>query len=350
MSLKILIDIIHPAHVHFFRNAIKLWQKDHTVLVTSRQKEVTIELLDAYQIEHKCLSKIGSGLLGLAFELVERDWKFYKVAKQFKPDVVTGVAGICPSHIGKILSIPSIVFYDTEFANLSNTMTYPLASVVCTPSCYQGDIGKKHVRYPGYHELAYLHPNRFKATGDKPTTHGNFLLRFVSWGASHDVHEKGISYEDKLRLVKLLEKNGTVHISSEDPLPPELEPYRLKCAIHEIHKFIATTTMVIGESATMASEAAMLGIPAVYIAKSSRGYVDELCDKYSLIERYHHTEFELAYSKIKEVLLHREELEHFQIKREKMLSAKIDVTKFIHDFVLRFPEEGLNAANLILKG
>jgi hypothetical protein len=37
--LKILIDIGHPAHVHFFRNAIRVLEgRGHDVKVTARDK------------------------------------------------------------------------------------------------------------------------------------------------------------------------------------------------------------------------------------------------------------------------------------------------------------------------
>jgi predicted glycosyltransferase len=61
--MKILVDIIHPAHVHFFRNAIALWKKKYEVLVTSREKDITLELLGRFGIENKCLSIRQNGIL-----------------------------------------------------------------------------------------------------------------------------------------------------------------------------------------------------------------------------------------------------------------------------------------------
>jgi predicted glycosyltransferase len=44
--MKVLIDIGHPAHVHFYKNTIKeLEAKGHEVLVTARDKDVAINLL-----------------------------------------------------------------------------------------------------------------------------------------------------------------------------------------------------------------------------------------------------------------------------------------------------------------
>ena len=45
--MKFLIDINHPAHVHFFRNPIKLLiDRGHEVMVTSRDKEMALDLLE----------------------------------------------------------------------------------------------------------------------------------------------------------------------------------------------------------------------------------------------------------------------------------------------------------------
>ncbi len=43
--MRILIEITHPAHVHFFRNAIDIWKSQgHEVAVTARDKEIVLEL------------------------------------------------------------------------------------------------------------------------------------------------------------------------------------------------------------------------------------------------------------------------------------------------------------------
>ena len=39
--MKILIDINHPAHVHYFKNFIKIMEKKgHEFLIISRNKEI----------------------------------------------------------------------------------------------------------------------------------------------------------------------------------------------------------------------------------------------------------------------------------------------------------------------
>jgi hypothetical protein len=80
-------------------------------------------------------------------------------------------------------------------------------------------------------ELFYLHPSRFK-----PNRNFNeiikkekvVLLRFVSWEVFHNIGQKGLSSEEKIKLTKLISKKYDVFISSESELPSELEQYKLK--------------------------------------------------------------------------------------------------------------------------
>ncbi len=73
--MRVLIDIGHPAHVHFFRRpAALLRERGYEVIVTSRHKDMAIDLLDAFGIPHVPLSVMGKGgALGLLKELCERD-------------------------------------------------------------------------------------------------------------------------------------------------------------------------------------------------------------------------------------------------------------------------------------
>ena len=78
--------------MHFFHNPIlSLIKQGHEIIVTSRNKEMAVELLNKLNIEHIELSAIGKkGKLSLLTELVKRDYRLYHVARKFKPcDCVT---------------------------------------------------------------------------------------------------------------------------------------------------------------------------------------------------------------------------------------------------------------------
>ena len=43
--MNILFSINHPAHFHFFKNTIKTLINKHRIIITARDKEMTVELL-----------------------------------------------------------------------------------------------------------------------------------------------------------------------------------------------------------------------------------------------------------------------------------------------------------------
>jgi uncharacterized protein len=341
--MRIVVDIVHPADVHFFKYAIRDWEaRGHNVLVTVRDKEMTLQLLAAYGIGSTCISSQGRGLWGLFKELLIRDIRLYRIARRFRPDILAGFSGISVAHVGKLLGRPSIVFYDTEFARLSNALTYPFARVVCTPTCYNGTIGAKQVKFPGYKELAYLHPHRFtpdprimQQLGIRPESKF-FIVRFVSWEAAHDRQEKGLSDANKTRIIKELSRHGRVFISSEAKLPDVLLPYRSPVSVDKMHHVMASATLYVGESATMASECAVLGVPAIFIATTGRGYTSEQQRRYGLVFNFTDAEQDLAFDKMRELLALPHLQAEWQQRRRRMLSEKIDVTEWMVDFVETF--------------
>jgi predicted glycosyltransferase len=342
--MRILVDIVHPADVHFFKHAIRDWKgRDHQVMITARDKEMTLQLLESYGFTFRCISAQGKGLWELAKELLVRDARLCAIARWFQPDILTGFSGISVAHVGTLLRKPSIVFYDTEFARLSNALTYPLATVVCTPTCYRGSIGAKQLRFSGYKELAYLHPCRFtpnpRIVEDLGVdhTHPYFIVRFVGWGAAHDLREKGLTNANKIKLVQELTKHGRVLISSEGKLPDALTPYRSPISVEKMHHVMAFATLYIGESATMASECAVLGVPAIFIATTGRGYTTELEQRYGLVFTFSDEEQNLAFYKIQELLARPHLREEWMARRQHMLAEKIDVTSWVVDLVENYP-------------
>lgn len=343
---RLLVDISHPAHVHFFKFAIQIWrQHGHEVLIVARDKDIALALLNEYQYEYECVSRAKNGLFGLAIEMIQHEAHLFRIAQKFEPHVMVQISGTFIVHVGLLLGIETIVFSDTEHAKLSNTITYPFATKICVPDCYQNFLGQKEVRYAGYHELAYLHPNRFspnKAVLDELGLCANdpfYVIRFVSWGAAHDVGQFGFSPEGKYQLVKCLSQFGQVIITSESRLPSELKPYQMRVSPTKIHDLLAFSSLYIGESATMASESAILGTPFIFVSPAGRGYTDEQEKKYGLGYTLGPDQearaIELALELVEREKLH----EEWQGKRKRLLEDKIDVTAWMVDFVEQYITE-----------
>jgi uncharacterized protein len=342
--LRILIDIIHPAHVHFFRYPLRILKDHgHEILITSRVKECAVDLLEELGLEHQTLStQAGKGLLPLARELVVRDRALFKVARSFRPDVMAGIGGVFVAHVSALTRIPSLAFYDTENAALQNAITYPFASCVIVPDCYRAWVpDRRHIRYPGYHELSYLHPRYFTPDRARALANGldpdreTFLLRLVSWQASHDIGERGWSPGLLDALVQWLSPRGRVLISAECALPEPFEPLRYRGRASELHHLMAYCRALIGESATMASECAVLGIPSIYAAETGRGYTDEQQSRYGLVRNVKQPAWATLEPALEEIL--RQPAGFWQSMRQRMLEDKCDVAEFVADCIERFP-------------
>jgi predicted glycosyltransferase len=164
-----------------------------------------------------------------------------------------------------------------------------------------------------------------------------FIVRFVSWGAAHDLGEKGLSSANKIRFVAELSKHGRVLVSSEGELPDELAPYRSSISVDKIHHVMAFASLYVGESATMASECAVLGVPAIFIAKTGRGYTTEQEQNYGLVFNFTDEQQELALDRARELLARPSLKREWIDRRERMLSEKIDVGEWLVEFIENYP-------------
>ncbi len=337
--MRLLVDILHPGHVHFFRHVIaEMTERGDEVLVTARRKEVAVELLEAFEIPHVVLSSQSTGTIGLSTEWATRTTRLASMARKFSPDVLLGIMGVSIAPVGRLLRKPALVFYDTEVATQTNRFVYPMASSVITPDCYEAPVRGNHITYPGYHELAYLHPDRFTPDAGKLGAFGLSpeepftVVRFVSWESSHDSGEVALDSSQKIALVERLQQHGRIVISSEGQLPPSLEPLHLSGPVEDVHHVLSYANLTVGESSTMAAESAVLGTPAVHVAQTSRGYVDDLEDHYGLVEHFQPERFDAALAAAEETMAHPDP-ERDEQARSRMLEDKIDVTSWMINYV-----------------
>ena len=341
--MRILFDIGHPAHVHYFKNLnLEIISKGHKSMFVARDKEVTIDLLRKYKIDFICRGKGATTLLGKLFYLFKANIIIMKTALKFKPDIFISFASPYAAQVSWIMLKPHISFTDTEHAKLGNIAFIPFTTNILTPSCFNKGISKKQIKFDLYMELSYLHPNYF--TPDKNIfdlldiipDEKYVILRFVSWEATHDIGHSGLDYNSKVTIVKELSKITKVFISSELELVGELKEYQLKIPPEKMHDALANATLFVGEGATMASECACLGTPAIYVNSLEVGYCTEQENKYNLIYCYRNSEGVLE--KAKELLLTPDVKKLFRIYCLNMLKEKINVTKFMVWFVESYPK------------
>lgn len=340
--MRIVVDIGHPAHVHLFKNFIwEMQKRGHEILITATKKDVSLELLDNYGFDYIAMGSYGNSRAKKMINIPIMDLKMLRAVSGFKPDIFVGVTPIRSSHVSKLMRKPCIAFDDTEHSKWELILYTPFVSAILTPACFKKDLGKKQVRYSGYHELAYLHPNYFKPDPSVLDTLGLkkddkfVVLRFVAWQASHDIGQHGFDMETKRKLIKELDKYARVFITSESPLPQEFEKHRLTIPPEKVHDLLYYATMYIGEGATMASECAVLGVPTIYTNALRLGYVDEQEERYGL--SYNLQDIEQVLHKATQLLSQRGLKQEWAHKRERLLADKIGVTSFMVDLIENYP-------------
>ncbi len=353
--MRIVIGIGHPKQVHVWKNIVRnLIEDGHEIKILAADKDVTLHLLDIYGFDYETYGGRANSLVKKIYRMVDHTSKALSVAKNFKPDIL--IAGTpYLAYVSKMLGKPHIMLTDTEHANLVYSLTYPFTYTICTPSCFKKKINpKKHVTFNGYFELAYLHPNYFKpdpsVLDDLGLSEDDkfMIIRLVSWGASHDIHSKGISHEFLEKTIKSLEECGRVFITSEKKLTDKLERFEIQIPPEKLHSALYYASLCFGDGSTTVVEAALVGTPAVHVEalklKSGKivciteklGYLDELANKYKMFHTF--TDQKQALNKCLEILQSDTAKKELLDRRKRLLRSKIDATAFMTKFIENYPE------------
>lgn len=316
----------------------------HTFFVSARNRSIIFFLLDKYEILFFDRGKGRDGVIGKLAYMFSADIKLLNKAIKFKPDIFISFASPYTALTAWLLRKPHIVLDDTEHAWFGHLFYKPFSKVFLNPSAFQKDFGKKQIRFNSFTELFYLHPNHLKINPvisdllSLSETEKFALLRFVSWKANHDIGHSGLDQATKKELVNKLVENGyKVFISSEgENIDRFFQKYLIKTSPDLIHQVMAHSNLLITEGATMASECAMLGTPAIYVNSLDAGTLREQEDKFQLIHGFRSSAGVLE--KVSELINTPDLKNTYLLRRNKMLSEKIDPTSFLVWFVENYPE------------
>lgn len=346
--MKILIDIGHPAHVHYFKNtANELINNGHQVIWSTKDIQSVKDLLDVYGYNYYTFPKKPDGLIQKIIKQIGYNYKLFKICKKENIDIAIGFS-VAITHMSKISSFKSILFDDDDdsIQPLVTKFVHPFADSLLSPDALIGKRKQKgSIFYPGYHELAYLHPKRFKPDINVLNEIGIkqnepfFILRFNAFKAHHDVGEIGLSLNLKLKMIEILKPYGKIFITTERDIEPELKEFQLKIKPEKIHSLMYYSTLFMGDSQTMTSEAAVLGVPSIRCNAFAGllATLEEEEKKYGLTFAYLPKDFDLLTHKLTELLNTPNLKEEWQKKKDKLLSDKIDVTSFWVWFIENYP-------------
>jgi hypothetical protein len=349
--VRVLFDIVHPAHAHFYRYLYeRLVREGHECQVLARDKEVTLALLTTFGIPYETHGRPRRWRIGQAQELLARDLRLYRVGRRFKPDFVLS-RNPAGTHAARALG--AIGIFDTDDGKAAGpvfSLARPFASVITTPECLTADFGAKHVRYPGYKALAFLHPDHFApapdirerlGVGDEPFG----IVRLTAMDSAHDRNQQGVPRSLARALIRLLEDHMRVFVSSEGPLPDEWARLAFPLEPRSMLDAMSAASIVVGDSGSMIGEAAMLGTPAVFLGSFAhrRTYLVDLEQRWGLTRVFLPSEGDDMLVTVMELVEDPGTLELWRKRRATMLEHAVDVSTWHYDLLTELRDAGVGA-------
>ena len=349
--MRVLFDIVHPAHAHFYRHLhARLLGEGHECLALARDKEVTLQLLDDFGIPYETHGRPRRWRVGQAQELIARDLRLYRLGRRFRPDFVLARN---PAGIHAARALGAIGVFDTDDGSAAGPvfkLAAPVAKVITTPECLIEDFGAKHLRYPGYKALAFLHPDHFTpdpsvrerlGVGDDP--YG--IVRLTAMDSAHDRNMQGVPRSLARSLIDRLSREMRVFVSSEGPLPEEWADLAFPIPPRHMLDAMAVARIVVGDSGSMIGEAAMLGTPAVFLGSFAhrRVYLVDLEQTWGLTRVFLPDEGDEMLETVTQLIEDPETPRLWRERRARMLDHAVDVSTWYHDLLVELEDVGVAA-------
>lgn len=266
--MKYIFELNHPKHYYQFKYIMQQLKQDgHEILVLARDKDVLLNVLREEGVPFTIFGLHKKNLKDKIIATPKLIYNYLRIAHRFHPDVIISKASFYGCFVARMIGAKSVIFPDSEVVKVTNKYVVPLATCVITPGSFGLSYGEKHKRIGGLFEDCYLAPGVFKPEEKIVKQYGlqqpYAILRFIGWYANHDVNNNGFTLAQKKQLIAAIEPYMKVYISSEKELPDELQAYHLPTPANKIHHVLAYADLYLGDSQTMATEAALLGTPAI---------------------------------------------------------------------------------------
>ncbi|MCK4614020.1 MAG: DUF354 domain-containing protein [Thermoplasmata archaeon] len=270
---RVIIDIIHPADVNFFKNTIQILKKsDVEIEVIMRSRGNLQAILESeLGIAPTIVGRHQSKFLSKCIHIVKRDYDLLKYLKKINFDVVTGFGSFYIAHAAQILNKPSLIFHDDFEYRSSYALSKFSSSKFIIPSSIK-DNGKNVITFNGFKELAYLHPRYFQP---KIESLSNFGLKPQSYIFVREVGKVSLNVAKHFLplpiLLKVLKEYGLkIVLSIENKALLKHIDCRdivlLKEPLDDIFSLIHYASLLISSGDTMAREGCLVGTPSINIS------------------------------------------------------------------------------------
>ena len=330
---RIIFDLNHPADFHFFKHLMNhMEQKGYSIKVFARDKECLHMLLDNAGISYISRGRGKHTLAGKYFYAIWILLVLTVALIRFRPTVAISLSSPYLAVLSHLLGITCVTYDDTDI----NPRLLPLirqSTYLISPVTYPYKFHKRHFLLPAMKELAYLHPNKFQNKKEK----SGVFLRVTRTDSIHHSSASKLDLGAVDIYMDKLSQTQTIYLSAEMDFGLGRNPSIKLADPLDIHKQLASCRVFWGNSATMAAEAAVLGVPAIIVSAEEFAYLKEL-ESYGLLFYYHPENILDSFNKLASILNGDPPESHFMKSRDSLVREKMDMTDFLIWFLENLPQ------------
>ena len=261
MSTGWVID--HPAHARLLAPIMRELSKPNDVIIACERHEVRamLEHGDGHLPRRRTVwvpRPVGEGRFRKA-------WKRSRISKKALKSVDKVVSVGAPIELRVApRKARRIYITDTEINHTAHKLSKPTDVIIPThfTDSLASPLMKKKCKFhriDGLHGHVHLHPHMRPISVCQPP---KVMVRRLIGNGIHDTEEITIIPDDWLE---------GLDVTSADENQYEENPWDLTTKISQMNG-------VITQSVTLASEAVLLGVPALLVSKAKRGFLDRLVD------------------------------------------------------------------------
>ncbi len=269
--MKIIVDIAHPAHVNFFKKALRILSDEgHEILITGLRRGKLPRILEnelgEYPIHY--VGKHTGSKFSIIYEAnIKKFFNLFFFALKHKPDFGLSVGSFNLGAVMKLFGKPNLQFDDDPERPINVLLEKLTSTRLFFPpiTAEEGNVETMKA----LKEWAYLTPKYFRESTDELSRYslepGNYIfVREVSCGSlNYQDQDANIvaSFSDKfpkdMPVLLSLEDKETIGQYPKDWILLE-EP------VEDIHSLIYHSRLLVSSGDSMAREASMLGVPSLY--------------------------------------------------------------------------------------
>jgi predicted glycosyltransferase len=270
--MKIIVDIAHPAHVNFFKHALRALARDgHQVVIAGLRRGELPKILENELAEfpvHYVGNHRGTKFSIIVEANLLKFFRLFFLVLSERPDFGLSVGSFTLGAVLKLFGKPNVQFDDDPERPVNVFLEKLTSTRLFFPPIVapQPNVGTMNA----LKEWAYLSPRYFTANADGLSFYNLVPKHYIF---VREVSTGSLNYADQeantiASFAAQLPEQYPVLLSLEDKQTMGAYPAHwtvLQEPVPDIHSLLYYSCLVISSGDSMAREGAMLGVPSVYV-------------------------------------------------------------------------------------